>query len=84
MLPDHQPDENQIFVFGLYEMKKEDKSKFVFKHVGTIVIQLLSCKNIFQTVTKIFVTQCFYTDHLNNKIENKANCRTPSVKPPQL
>ena len=29
--------------------------------------------------SKIFATQCFFTDHLNQKTKNKTTCRTPSA-----
>ena len=34
--------------------------------------------------SKIFATQCFFSDHLNYKIVNQTNCRTPSANPRQL
>ena len=35
--------------------------------------------NIPQIASKIFVTQCFFADHLNHKIATKIICRTLSA-----
>ena len=37
-------------------------------------------KNV-SNASKTFATQCFFTDHLNHKNENKAACRTLSANP---
>ena len=34
--------------------------------------------------SKVFATQCFFTDHLKNKTVNKSSCRMPSANPRQL
>ena len=46
-----------------------------------LLLQLSSCRNIYQIVDKIFSTQCFFTDHLNHEIVNKRPCGTSSVNP---
>ena len=37
-----------------------------------------------QIASKIFATQCLFSEHLNHKTVNKATCRTPSANPCQL
>ena len=57
---------------------KRGKIQFVTKFIGinvTIVPQIAS---------KIFATQCSFTDPLKDKFVNKTTCRIPSTNYPQL
>ena len=45
--------------------QKEDKKIFVTKSVG-IILTIFTCKNISQTVSKTFATQCLLTHTREN------------------
>ena len=66
--------------------QKEDTNKFI---TNSVEINSYDCfhvkiSNCSQIASKTFATQCSFTDHLNNKIVNKATHRTPSANPRQL
>ena len=52
-LPDQQLVVDQVLVFGLYEMKKEDKSQFVTNDVGIIVTIILRVKSLLHSVSSM-------------------------------
>ena len=83
LLSDQQLAENMILVSCFQDRKKRDESEFATS-LQELQLQLFSCKNISQIVSKTFTTQCFFTDHLNYKILNKATCGTPSANPCQI
>ena len=69
-----------ILVSGSYERaKKIHKSQFITLFIGIEVTIKVS-----QLGNEIFATQCFFTDHLKNKIVNKTTCRIPSTNSRQL
>ena len=37
-----------------------------------------------EIASKTFATECFFTDHLNRKAENKTTCITSAENPRQL
>ena len=80
LLPDHQLAEN--FMVSVTR-QKSNKREFVTKYVG-IIAKLFSHKNRSEIAGKIFVTQCFLTDHLNHKILNKRSLNTFSKYLPTM
>ena len=66
------------FDFCFWFLQKEKNG------VKTNLLRLLSSKNLSQIPSKIFATQCFFTDHLKYKTVNKTTFRTPSANPRQI
>ena len=54
-----------------------------YLNLQKLYLRLFSYKIISQITIKTFATQCFFVDHLNHKIVNKATCRTHSANPRQ-
>ena len=68
---------NMLLVFGLYENTKWNKSDFVTKFAGIII--MFFCKNISQTANTVFFPQFFFTDQVKHKTVNKPNSIRHSV-----